>query len=194
MSRPLRLQAHDASYHVWSHAVDERWIFATDEEKEVFLAILGATTARCDLVCHFYCVMDNHFHLVLQTPMGNLAPAMQRLCAAYAQYYNRSHARRGHVFDSRYGSELILDEAQFLQAVRYLALNPVEAGTCHAPAQWRWSSYPALIGLAREQPWLVLSEIRALLGEAPAERARALVEGTGVARGRSAPSEGVNRR
>lgn len=180
MSRPLRLHAPDAYYHVWSHAVDERWIFGSDEEKEVFLAILGAITARCELVCHFYCVMDNHFHLVLQTPKANLAPGMQRLCGAYAQYYNRAQERRGHVFDARYGSQHIQTEAQFLEAIRYLALNPVKAGICREPAQWRWSGYGALVGLAPEQSWLVLSEIREILGGPLPEQARAFVEGDGI--------------
>ena len=100
------------------------------------------------LLCHAYCLMENHYHLLVETPRANLDDAMQRLNGTYAMRFNRHHERTGHVFQGRYGAKLITDDDYALTVVRYIAANPVQAGLCAAPEEWPWSSYAATAGLA----------------------------------------------
>ncbi|MDX6504415.1 MAG: REP-associated tyrosine transposase [Gaiellaceae bacterium] len=176
MPRALRLQAPGAYYHVTSRGVDGIPIFVDNADREVFISILATVVEDYALECHSYCLLSTHFHLVLGTPEANLAAAMQRLNSGYAQSYNRRYGRKGHLFERRYHSEHLQTEAHLLETVRYVALNPVRAGICDRPDQWRWSSYRQLIGTARVEPWLIVSEVRAWLGAKTPNRVRAFVE------------------
>jgi hypothetical protein len=98
--------------------------------------------------------MANHYHLLVETPRANLDDAMQRLNGTYAMRFNRHYERTGHVFQGRYGTKLITDDDYALAVVRYIALNPVEAGVCARPEEWPWSSYAATAGLVPPQPFL----------------------------------------
>jgi REP element-mobilizing transposase RayT len=170
------LQAPGAYYHVTSRGVDGRSIFVDDLDRETFLSILATVVKDYALECHSYCLLSTHFHLILGTPDGNLAAAMQRLNSAFARSYNRRYGRKGHLFESRYHSVHLQTEGHLLEAVRYVALNPVRAGICKRPAQWRWSSYRQLIGIAPVEPWLIVSEVRAWLGARTPARVRNFVE------------------
>ena len=96
---------------------------------------------RCEWRLHAYCLMDNHFHLLIETPNPNLSAGMQRLKSDYAAYFNGRHSFEGHLFQQRFGSRLIETEEYFADALRYIALNPVKAGLCGHPSDWPWSSF-----------------------------------------------------
>lgn len=129
-------------------------MFLTEADYEVFLSGLAVARHLDGLLCHAYCLMPNHYHLLVETPRANLDDAMQRLNGTYAMRFNRHHERTGHVFQGRYGSKLITDDDYALTVVQYIAANPVQAGLCDAPEEWPWSSYAATAGLAAPQPFL----------------------------------------
>ena len=126
----------------------------TGADREVFLAGLAVAAHLDGLLCHAYCLMENHYHLLVETPRANLDDAMQRLNGTYAMRFNRHHERTGHVFQGRYGAKLITDDDYALTVVRYIAANPVQAGLCAVPEDWRWSSYAATAGLAPRPAFL----------------------------------------
>jgi len=115
-------------------------MFLTETDYDVFLTGLGLAQHLDGLLCHAYCLMPNHYHLLVETPRANLDDAMQRLNGTYALRFNRHHERTGHLFQGRYGSTLITDDDYALTVVRYIAANPVQAGLCAGPEDWPWSS------------------------------------------------------
>jgi len=111
-----------------------------------------------DAILHSYCLMGNHYHLILETPRGNLSRIIQRLNTVYSQLFNRRHHRVGHVFQGRFDSRLVQKESHLHQASRYIALNPVRAGLVKAPEEWQWGSYRALAGYIKVPEWLENSQ------------------------------------
>ncbi len=154
MPRPLRPLAAGLIYHATARGNAKARMFLDDVDYEVFLAGLAVSGHLDGLLCHAYCLMENHYHLLVETPRANLDDAMQRLNGTYAMRFNRHHERTGHVFQGRYGSKLITDDDYALTVVRYIAANPVQAGLCARPEDWPWSSYAATAGLAPSQPFL----------------------------------------
>jgi putative transposase len=154
MARPHRPLAAGLLYHVTARGNAKAAIFLTEADYEVFLSGLAVARHLDGLLCHAYCLVDNHYHLLVETPRANLDDAMQRLNGTYAMRFNRSHERTGHVFQGRYGSRLITDDNYALTVIRYIALNPVQAGLCAAPEEWPWSSHAATAGLVAPQPFL----------------------------------------
>jgi putative transposase len=154
MPRPLRALAAGLLYHVTARGNSKAPIFLTDSDYEVFLAGLGVARHLDGLLCHAYCLMPNHYHLLVETPRANLDDAMQRLNGTYATRFNRHHERTGHVFQGRYGAKLITDDGYLLTVVQYIAANPVQAGICSAPEEWPWSSYAATAGFCPRPPFL----------------------------------------
>jgi putative transposase len=122
-------------------------VFRDNADRHAFLRRLGEVVERCEWRCLTYCLMDNHFHLLVMTPQPNLAAGMQRLNGQYAQRHNRKYGQSGHLWQGRYHSELVERDAHLLEAVRYIAMNPVQSGLCDRPAAWRWSAHRALAGL-----------------------------------------------
>jgi len=112
----------------------------------MFLRVLEDAVERMELVCHAYCLMPNHYHLLLETPMANLSRAMRQVNGIYAQRFNRRHARAGHVFQGRFKAILVEKEAYLLELTRYVVSNPVRAGLVRRHEDWRWSSYQATAG------------------------------------------------
>ena len=112
-----------------------------------FIAVLGRVVERHGWECHLHCLLGTHYHLLVETPLGDLAAGMQRLNWFYARFFNGHHGRVGHVFQDRYHSVLVQTEPHLRELVRYISLNPVRAGICDDPADWPWSSYAALVGL-----------------------------------------------
>lgn len=104
--------------------------------------------ARFDWRCLAYCLMDNHFHLLVRTPLANLPRGMQQINSGHAQAYNRRHGRTGPLFERRYGAALVQEDVHLLEIFRYIALNPVRAGLCREPEDYAWSSHAALAGIA----------------------------------------------
>jgi REP element-mobilizing transposase RayT len=154
VSRPLRICVPDGIYHVIARGNARGRIYLDDADRVRFLTVLARVVARFGWVCHAYCLMDNHYHLVVQTPKPNLSAGMRQLNGLYAQGFNERHDRCGHVFQSRYRSILVEKESHLLGLCRYVVLNPVRAGACGDAGAYRWSSYRATSGAAPGERFL----------------------------------------
>jgi REP element-mobilizing transposase RayT len=146
MTRPLRIQYAGAVYHVTSRGNERKPVFKSDQDRINFLNTLQHVNKRYNWICHAYCLMDNHYHLLIETPDGNLALGMRQLNGVYTQLFNRLHGRAGHLFQGRYKSILIQKDSHLLEVSRYVVLNPVRAKMVEAPEAWKWSSYRASAG------------------------------------------------
>ncbi len=147
MSRPLRICIPNGVYHVIARGNAREQIYRADSDRELFLEILEHTTDRYGWLCHGYCLMNNHYHLIVETPRANLSIAMRQLNGLYARRYNLRYDRCGHVFQARYRSILVEKESHLLSLCRYVDLNPVRARLCRDAGDYRWSSYRAIVGL-----------------------------------------------
>lgn len=154
MSRPLRLEFEGAVYHVTSRGNERAAIFRDDADREKFLEIVASIVDRQRWLLHAYCLMGNHYHLLVETPRGNLSSGMQRLNGRYTQLFNRRHRRAGHVLEGRYKAIHVEKEAHLLELCRYVVLNPVRARLVERPEDWRWSSYRMTAGRTGLPKWL----------------------------------------
>jgi REP element-mobilizing transposase RayT len=164
MARPLRIQFPGGVYHVTARGNDRRPIFEDDDDRGRFLVVLASTVARYHVLCHAYCLMGNHYHLLLETPEGNLSAAMRQVNGVYTQRFNRRHERCGHLLQGRFGAQLVAGAAYVLEVCRYIVLNPVREGLVTHPRQWRWSSFGATAGETIAPGFLTLDWVRALAG------------------------------
>lgn len=156
MARPLRIEYEGAVYHTTSRGNARQGIFLNDEDRLSFLKILSDVVARYNWVCHAYCLMPNHYHLLLETPDANLSRGMRQLNGLYTQTFNRRHGRVGHLLQGRYKAILVEKESYLLELARYVVLNPVRAKlVCH-PRAWRWSSYRATAGEEKAPDFLTV--------------------------------------
>jgi REP element-mobilizing transposase RayT len=179
VARRLRIQAGGATYHVTARATFGRRLFLENDDRRFFEFRLDDVVRRCDWSCKAHCLMGTHYHLLVTTPEPNLAEGMKRLNGLHAQSFNHRHAQHGHLLQDRYHTELVEAEGHFLELFRYIALNPVRAGLCARPADWRWSSYAGAIGLAAPAPFLDLASVLALFAVDPSvarQRLRSFVE------------------
>lgn len=170
MARPLRLEFHGAVYHVTSRGNERGSIFADDADRSKFLEMLGAVVERERWVLHAYCLMGNHYHLLFETPLGNLSRGVQRLNSRYTQYFNIRHRRAGHLFQGRFKAILVEKETYLLELTRYIVLNPVRARMVESAGQWRWSNYRATAGRSGRPVWL---EVDWTLAQFASRRAKA---------------------
>lgn len=154
MARPLRLEFPHAVYHLTSRGNARQRIARDDVDRGRFLGILGQVVDRFGWLCHAYCLMPNHYHLLVETPQPNLSRGMRQLNGLYTQAINRRHRRVGHVFQGRFKAILVEKDAHLLELCRYVVLNPVRARLVSQPRQWRWSSYRATANEADEPTWL----------------------------------------
>ena len=154
MARPLRLEFEGAIYHVTARGNRREPIFRDDRDRIRLLAIVERAMARFDAVAFAYCLMGNHYHLVLQTRRPNLSRLMRHINGLYTQAYNRRHAQVGHLLQGRFKAVLVDTDAYFLEACRYVDLNPVRANCVPQPGDWAWSSYRAHAGQALAPMWL----------------------------------------
>jgi REP element-mobilizing transposase RayT len=148
MSRPLRIEYAGAHYHVIARGNRRDAIFVDDEDRQRFLMDVGRVAARVDWAVLAYCLMENHYHLLLRTNQPTLARGMRDINSAHSQRFNRRHGRVGHVLQGRYKAMLVEEAGYLFELARYIVLNPVRAGMCAAPGQWPWSSYAVTAGLA----------------------------------------------
>lgn len=165
MARPLRVQFNGALYHVTSRGNAREDIFDDDADRHAFLGCLGKVVTRFHWFCHAYCLMNNHYHLVLETPDANLSKGMRQLNGIYTQRSNRRHRTVGHLFQGRYKAILIQKESHLLEVCRYVVLNPVRAKAVERVEQWKWSSYRATAGLAKSPPWLAVDWVLRQFGQ-----------------------------
>ena len=155
MARPLRLEFPGALYHITSRGNAKQDVFWDDADRTSFLNLLGQEVRQQEWKCYSYCLMDNHYHLIIETPEGNLISGMRRLNGVYTQWFNRRHRRVGHLFQGRYKSIIVDKESYLLELCRYVVLNPVRAGIVSRPGEWKWSSYLATtMGYVNRPDWL----------------------------------------
>lgn len=159
MARPLRLSFPGATYHIISRGNEQKQIYSSDSDYIKFLDLLARTKEKFDLKIFAYCLMTNHYHLLLETPQANISKAMQYLNSAYSGYYNARHKRVGHLLQGRYKAILVEKDNYLLELTRYIHLNPVRAKIVENPSAYRWSSYRVYEGREKTADWLSLSEV-----------------------------------
>jgi REP element-mobilizing transposase RayT len=165
MARPLRIEYDGALYHVTSRGNERKGIFKNDSDRKLFLDTLAQVNKRFHWICHAYCLMDNHYHLVIETPDGNLSKGMRQLNGIYTQAYNKRHGRVGHLFQGRFKGILVQKDSHFLEVCRYVVLNPVRAKSTSHPRSYKWSSYQATAGTVRGHLCLTSDEILGHFGQ-----------------------------
>lgn len=171
MTRPIRIEFSGALYHVTARGNRRENIYDDDIDRNRFLKILGQVITDANWLCYAYCLMDNHYHLVIETPDGNLSKGMRQLNGVFTQTSNRRHARSGHLFQGRYKAILVDSDSYLMELTRYVVLNPVRVGIVDNPGAWPWSSYNAMIGEVATPPWLAKDR---LLAQFAAQRKKAV--------------------
>jgi putative transposase len=154
MARPLRIEYPGAWYHVMNRGAGRRSVFNTEAERSYFLSLLADTHARFQAEWHGYCLMGNHYHLLLRTPESNLQRIMRHVNGVYTQYFNRCEGRDGPLFRGRYKAVLVDAQSHWLELSRYIHRNPLQAGLVEDLADYPWSSYRAYVGLDPAPAWL----------------------------------------
>ena len=172
MTRPLRIEYANALYHVTARGNQRGDIFLDDTDRYDWLAIVGEAAERFQWVVYAYCLMLNHFHLMVQTLHANLSRCMHYLNGVYTQRFNRRHMRCGHVLQGRYHAVLIDEEAYLLRVARYVLLNPVRAGFTPDPSSWQWSSYRATCAFETAPSWLGAAHLLQRFSHQPIEAIR----------------------
>jgi len=183
MARPLRIEFDGALYHITSRGDRREAIYDDDEDREAFLGVLAEVVERYNWICHAFCLMTNHYHLVIETVEGNLSQGMRQLNGVYTQASNRRHKRIGHLFQGRFKGILVDGGPYLLELSRYVVLNPVRAGMVDSAEQWPWSSHRAMIGESPAPKWLavdgLLSQFGTVRAEARRRYRRFVLEGAG---------------
>lgn len=184
MARPLRIEFAGALYHVTSRGDRREPIFDEESDFTLFLTVLAQTIDRFKWVCHSYCLMTNHYHLVIATPGGNLAKGMRQLNGVYTQASNRKYRRTGHLLQGRCKAILVNSESYLLELSRYVVLNPVRAAMVTRADHWPWSSYRPTLVLENPPRWLttdvILMHFGKRHGQAREAFSRFVAEGVGA--------------
>ena len=149
MTRPLRVEFNGAVYHITSRGNARQAIFLGEKDFADFLSVLCSVVKRYHFLLHAYCLMNNHYHLLIETPEGNLSKGMRQLNGLYTQRFNQRHKRVGHLFQGRYQAILVDKDNYLLTLCRYVVLNPVRAKIVKDPGDWKWSTYKATIGVGQ---------------------------------------------
>lgn len=165
MARPLRITFPGAFYHVTSRGNERKAVFKNKRDRLKFLEYLETATERYHAVFHAFCLMDNHYHLLLETPSGNLSQIMRHINGAYTTYFNIKWARSGHLFQGRYKAILVEKDEYARELSRYIHLNPVRAKMVEMPEEYVWSSYNFYIGRKKAPEWLHREFILGYFGE-----------------------------
>jgi putative transposase len=186
MPRKPREEVPGGVFHVYARGNDRRVIFVDDADRRRYLELLGRVVARARWSCFAYCLMDNHAHLLLETPLANLGRGMQWFHGHYARGFNDRHGGVGHLFQGRYGAVRAKSDSQLQATAVYIACNPPEAGVCADPETWTWSSHA--VALADRAPrWLAFERLLTYFGGdggKPHDRYRHAVTARHVARAR----------
>ena len=165
MARPLRLEFAGAVYHLTSRGNARQKVFFSDTDRALFLETLAQVVSRYGWICHAYCLMANHYHLLVETPKANLSIGMRQLNGIYTQSFNRQHKRVGHLFQGRFKAILVQKESYLLELCRYIVLNPVRVKGGVEMGAWKWSSYRATAGLASVPEFLSIDWLLAQFGK-----------------------------
>jgi REP element-mobilizing transposase RayT len=162
MSRSPRIEHPGGFFHIGTRSIYENACFRAIDDRLDFLDIFSTVVETYGWSCKSYCLMGSHYHLVVQTPTPNLSNGIQLLNGKYAQRFNWRHGRHGHLFGGRFWSRHLETDGHLFAALRYVARNPVAAGICEKPADWRWSSFRAIAGLDRPPGFLDLDSVLSL--------------------------------
>ena len=164
MARPLRIQYPGAFYHVTSRGNEQKEIFKSRRDREKFCEYLGSASSRYGAIIHSYCLMSNHYHLLLESPEGNLSQIMRHINGAHTTYFNVKRKRAGSLFQGRHKAILVEADEYALELSRYIHLNPVRAGMVERPEQHEWSSYNAFASRRQANDWLCCDLIWEMIG------------------------------
>jgi len=159
MSRPLRIEFPGAVYHITARGNEKKAIFRNNQDKKSYLELLTLVVKRFHWLCHGYCLLGNHYHLLIETLESNLSRGMKQLDGIYTQKFNNKYKRVGHLFQGRYKAILVEKESYLLELSRYIVLNPVRAGIVSQLEEWPWSSYCAIIGKVKKPEFLIIDWI-----------------------------------
>lgn len=184
MPRKVRDDYEGAWHHVMNRGIDHSRIF-DDISAGVFLVELRDSCTQYNVQVHGYCILPNHYHLLLFTPKGGLSTAMQRLSSRFTQSVNRHRERDGPLFRGRFRSVAIKDDGHLAKVSQYIHLNPVEAGLAANPENWRWSSAGAYLGVAAKPEWLHTDAVLEMFGPTNSEEAYAQYLRDGRERGQT---------
>lgn len=165
MARPLRIEFDGALYHVTARGNARNNIVFDNQDRKKQLELLGEVCGRFNWACYAYCLMDNHYHLLIETPDGNLSAGMRQLNGCYTQHFNRRHRRVGHLFQGRYKAILVEKDAYLLELSRYIVLNPVRARMVKNVTDWEWSSFREMIGVRIAPAWLSVHWLLSCFGD-----------------------------
>ena len=189
MARPLRIEFAGALYHVTSRGDGREDIYLDDDDRLRWLEVLNGVQERFNWEVHAYCQMSNHYHLIIETPDGNLAQGMRQLNGVYTQRFNRAHQRVGHVFQGRYKAILVERDSYLLELCRYLVLNPVRARMVRTAGDWPWSNYRSTAGMISVPTFLNVRWTLAAFGEKREEAQRAYRQFVADGKGQPSPWE-----
>ncbi len=159
MARPLRLEFSGALYHVTARGNERKSIYLEETDFELYLNVLSDVCTRYNWVIHAYCLMTNHYHLLIETPDANLSKGMRQLNGVYTQSINRKYKRVGHLFQGRYKAILVDKDAYLLELSRYIVLNPIRAKMVECLEDWPWSSWHNVMGFQSSPSWLATGAI-----------------------------------
>ena len=181
MARPLRIEFEGALYHVMARGNARADIFLDDEDHHAFIENLGRVCKRFSWRVWAWCLMSNHYHLLVETLRPTLSKGMREINGIYTQSFNRRHGRVGHILQGRYKAVLVEKETHLLELSRYVVLNPVQAGMTETAGDWPWSSYSAVMGKSPAPDWMAiddtLRQFHAKRGAARRAYARFVAEG-----------------
>lgn len=157
MARPLRIEYEGAFYYITARGYEGKKMFEDTEDKEKFLYYLGQAKERFKIIIHAFCLLDNNYQLLLETPLANLSCSMQSINSSYTTYFNKHWHRKGHLFQGRYKA-ILVDKDYYVQEVsRYIHLNPVKAGLTSKPELYSWSSYKYYLN-NKYQPYFLTTD------------------------------------
>ncbi|MCK4570657.1 transposase [Candidatus Bipolaricaulota bacterium] len=159
MARPLRIEYPGAVYHITGRGNERQGVFLDDIDRIAFLKLVHQVCDRFNWLCHAYCLMTNHYHLLIETIDPTLSRGMRQLNGVYTQAFNRHHGRVGHLFQGRFKAILVEKDAYLLELCRYVVLNPVRANMVQRAEDWKWSSYRATVGMDEVLPLLTVDWI-----------------------------------
>lgn len=194
MTRPLRLEFPGAVYHITARGDRREAIFLDDDDRLMFIDLLAKEITQQGWLLYAFCLMDNHYHLLLETPEPNLVRGMRRLNGVYTQAFNRRHGLVGHLLQGRYKSILVDKDAYLKELCRYVVLNPVRVKRKGAASvsDYPWSSYLPTTGRVGAPAWLAADAVRALFGSSPAAAGKAYERFVAQGLEQASPWEGLS--
>ncbi len=176
MARPLRITYAGAFYHVTARGNERKKIFRDDSDRKRFLGYLESAVLRYKAVIHVYCLMGNHYHILMSTPSGNLSQILRHINGAYTVYFNTRHHRAGHLFQGRYKAVVVDADEYAGELSRYIHRNPVRARIVDLPEEYPWSSYAAYTGKTKSSSWLTTDWLLQYFGRRPSDARHAYRE------------------